>query len=309
MNLLTLDLNLLVVLDAIVHERHVSKAALRVGRSQSAISHSLNKLRAIFNDELFVRKAGQMVPTPRALELAEPISTILADIQGTLDRYYDFDPAKSTRHFKIGISDSTAFMFLPELLKKIRLLAPNATISAKNISADRGYQLLRTGDLDCAILGDAPPVSDDLHSEVIMSEKFLSAMWSQNPITGVPFTLEAFLSYPHLNVAVDGKSPGQVDIALKKMNLKRNVVMVIPLYLVAPLVIMGTDLIMTTGAGSLSPFAESDEITLKKPPVELPDVEFSVIMDKRVLTDPTMIWFRSLIQQRADELKQNRKIL
>ncbi len=309
MNLLSLDLNLLLVLDAIMHERHVSKAALRVGRSQSAISHSLKKLRMIFNDELFVRRRGQMVPTPRALELAEPISAILSDIQGTLDRYYDFDLARSTRHFKVGISDSTAFMFLPEIVKKMRLLAPNTTISARNISANRGYQLLRTRDLDCAILGNAPPVSDDLYSEVIMTEKFLSAVWSQNPINKVPFTLESFLAGSHLNVAVDGKSPGQVDIALKKMNLKRNVVVVIPLYLVAPLVLMGTDLIMTTGSDSLSAFAEHTEITLKKPPIELPDVEFSVIMDKRALTDPAMIWVRSLIQQRADDLKQKRKII
>jgi DNA-binding transcriptional LysR family regulator len=307
MNLHSLDLNLLLVLDAVMKDRHVSKAALRIGRSQSALSHSLKKLRIIFNDELFVRKAGQMAPTPRALELAGPVSTILADIQGTLDRYYEFDPAQSLRHFKIGISDSTAFMFLPSLARSVRQQSPNITISAINVSDYHGYQLLRSGDLDCVVLGNAPAITDDLHSETVLTEPFLSAMWSQNPISKAPLTLAAFLSCSHLNVAVDGKSPGQVDIALQKMNLKRYVAMTIPLYRLAPLMLRDTDLILTIGVGNMLALAESHEIKLRKPPIELPDVEFSVITDKRVHTDPGIIWLRSLLQKRADEMKKKRK--
>jgi len=306
MNLRALDLNLLLIFDAIMQERHVTRAAERVGRSQSAVSHSLKNLRQIFKDDLFVRTAGEMDPTPRAMELAGPISLALADIQGALDSYLHFDPGQSHRSFNIGMSDATAFMFLPDLITKFRSAAPNATINVRNVSAARGYHLLRIGELDCVILGNAPEVSQHLVSKTILTEKFLCAMWNHNPVLDSPLTLDTFLSCQHLQISLDGISPGQVDVELEKMDLKRNVAATIPHYLVAPWIIVDTDLIVTCGEAPLMAMTGTSAITLAKPPIDIPDVVFSMITDQRVRTDPGNIWLRSLIMKQADDM-QNQK--
>lgn len=309
MNLRALDLNLLLIFDAIMQERHVSRAAERIGRSQSAVSHSLKKLRQVLNDDLFVRTAGEMDPTPRAMELAQPISSALADLQGALDSYLHFDPGMSQRHFNIGMSDATAFMFLPGLIKEFRAAAPNAAINVRNISAARGYHLLRIGELDCVVLGNAPEVSDYLVSEKILTEKFLCAMWNHNPLLKNPLTLDTFLSCQHLQISLDGVSPGQVDIALDKMGLKRNVAATIPHYLVVPWILTDTDLIVTCGEAPLIAMAGTSAITLAKPPIDIPDVVFSLVTDQRVRTDPGNTWLRSIIVKRADDMQNQKKEL
>lgn len=306
MNLRTLDLNLLLVFDAILQDRQVSRAADRMGRSQSALSHSLKKLRQVFGDDLFVRAGGEMEPTPRALELAGPIAAALADIQGALDRYAAFDPATSSRGFTIGMSDSTALMFLPGLIRRFRAEAPGATVNVRNVSPARGYQLLRAGELDCVVIGNAPPVAEHLVAEAILTEKFLCAMWDRNPVLDGPFTLEAYLSCPHLQVSLDGVSPGQIDVELEKRGLRRNVVATIPHYLVIPWVLVETDAIVTCGEDPLLAVEGTCDIALARPPVPVPDVVFSLITDERVRTDPGNIWLRSLIVDRADELRRQK---
>ncbi|WP_419905621.1 LysR family transcriptional regulator [Kiloniella sp.] len=276
MNLRSLDLNLLLVFDSLLNEGQVSRAASKVGRSQSAISHSLKKLRQIFN-ELFIRTSTGMEPTPRALVLAKSISSALADLQGAFDNFLDFDPILSNRNFAIGLSDGTAFMFLPQLIKKFRAEAPLATINVHNVTQLSGCQMLRTGKLDCVVLGNVKDVDQNLEQEVILSEKFLCAMWNKNPALDTPFTLESFLSNPHLQISVDGVSQGQVDLSLELIGKQREIKATIPHYLLIPQILPGSYLITTCADSILVPFAETSEITLLAPPVSLPDVKFSLV--------------------------------
>src|SRR5690606_22381596 len=113
------DLNLLVVFDALVAERHATRAAERIGLTQPAVSHALNRLRALFGDPLFVRSPRGMTPTSLAQEIAPSVRSILEQVEGVLRGQRAFDPAESTRQFVVGLSDYAAFVLLPRLIARL----------------------------------------------------------------------------------------------------------------------------------------------------------------------------------------------
>ncbi len=309
MNLRNLDLNLLLVFDAIMQEKQVSLAAQRIGRTQSAVSHSLRKLRAIFKDDLFIRTSGGMGPTPLALELSAPISSALADIQGVLDSHIEFIPDQTGRTFNVGVYDATSYLFLPSIIERFRNLAPKATLNGFHVSEENVFDLLRTGQIDCAIIGNPANVPDGISSEEIFTEKFVCAVDKNNPILDKSINLETYLSYPHLHVARDSTTSGQVDIELEKIGLKRNVLSTVPHSLVVPKIISDTDLIVTIGEGALYDFAEGYDLKLFNPPLSIPDVKFSLLSDQRTKMDAGNKWLRSLFKERAAEIKQEKQML
>lgn len=309
MNLGALNLNLILVFDAIMQERHVSRAAQKLGRTQSAVSHSLKQLREAFDDDLFVRKERDMEPTARAIELAGTISAVLADLQGAFDRFSAFDPARSTRHFRLGMSDATTFMFLPALIAEIQRISSGVTVSVRNLSAPEAYDELRKGTLDCLVLGNAPEVSEHLHRETILTEKYLCGLSPGNPVLGRRLSLEAYLGCPHIQVSIDGVSQGAADDVLGRKGLRRNVVAIVPNYLAVPWVIRDTDLIATIGEAPLLAMADVGVLALARPPIEIPDVVFSMIYDRRAETDPGNSWLRSLFTAIADEIRTKKEAL
>src|SRR5882762_5789329 len=128
MDMQGIDLNLLVAFDALMAERSVTRAAARIGRTQPAMSAALARLRALFADELFVRSARGLEPTPRALDLGGPLSDALAQIQRTLDFTQTFDPMGSKATFTLALSDHPAFVLLPRLVRHLATLAPNVVL-------------------------------------------------------------------------------------------------------------------------------------------------------------------------------------
>src|SRR6185312_1317846 len=127
------DLNLLVLFDIVLAERHVGRAADRLRLSPSAVSHGLGRLRRLLNDPLFLRTPKGVVPTARATELAEPIADILARVRRVVATAAPFDPARSTRRFTIGAPDAIAAVLLPPLLDALRRDAPEVDISVRQV--------------------------------------------------------------------------------------------------------------------------------------------------------------------------------
>jgi DNA-binding transcriptional LysR family regulator len=130
MNLHALDLNLLRVFDAVLHERGVTPAAARLGLTQPAVSNALGRLRALFGDPLFVRSPAGMDATPFARELAEPVRQALAPLEAALAHGPGFDPASSTRAFRFYMSDVGQIEFLPPLVERVQSVAPGVRLEA-----------------------------------------------------------------------------------------------------------------------------------------------------------------------------------
>ncbi|QWK81246.1 LysR family transcriptional regulator [Ochrobactrum sp. BTU1] len=301
-----IDLNLLRTFDVLMHERSVTRAADRLGRTQSAISHSLGRLREVFQDELFTRDSGVMEPTARAKELGEVISRSLHEIRIAVDRHLNFDPATSVRNFRIGLSDYTAVTFLPELIETFSSLAPNASLNVVHAREPDALGLLRNREVEYAVLGNAK--LDTAHFEMmeLSRDRMVCGGWKGNPRMS-DMSLDRYLASPHLQISADGIARGVADIALENLGLRRKVVATIPHYLVAPWVIKGTELISVFGDGVLFALTEESEITIVPTPIELPDVTISMIFDRANELDPGHRWFRDLIVTISEKQKSLKK--
>ncbi|MGD9827872.1 MAG: LysR family transcriptional regulator, partial [Hyphomicrobiaceae bacterium] len=146
-----IDLNLLVALDALLRERHVTRAAHAVGLSQPAMSSSLARLRHVFSDELLVRTATGMQPTPRAEALIEPVRQALAQIERALASDRGFDAGASARHFAVRLSDLLGFLLLPRLMDRIARSAPRVGLDVKHLSPLRTIDALEKDEIDVAV--------------------------------------------------------------------------------------------------------------------------------------------------------------
>ncbi|UIJ82186.1 LysR family transcriptional regulator [Rhizobium leguminosarum] len=300
-----IDLNLLRVFDVLMQERSVTKAASRLGRTQSAISHSLAKLREIFKDELFSRDAGVMEPTPRARELAVGLSRALADIRSVVDRHLNFKPEETQRNFRVGLSDYTAVAILPRLIEAFSSSAPNATLNVLHVRETDVSGLLRNGEIECAILGNSTLQNGLLAVEELSRDEMVCAGWRGNPMLD-DMTVENYLALPHLQISADGTAVGIADVTLKAMGLSRRVVATVPHYLVAPWVIKGTQLITAFGDSVLLALSDESEMRIVSPPIPLPNVILSLIFERGVSEDPGQRWFRDLVKSVSDSQRKRK---
>ena len=297
-----IDLNLLRTFDILIQERSVTRSAIRLGRTQSAVSHSLGRLREIFNDVLFSWDSGHMEPTPRAKELAIVISRALADIRLVVDRHLNFEPAKTTRNFRIGLSDYTAVTFLPTLIDSFSKIAPHATLNVVHAREPDVLESLRSREVECAVLGNARVEGDQFEVIELSKDRMVCGGWSGNGLLD-DFTPERYLASPHLQISADGTAVGVADTVMRAMGFTRRVIATIPHYLVAPWVIKGTQLVTVFGDGVLLALPKESEIRIVPPPINLPEVTISLIFERNVAFDPGHMWFRNLITGVSDSQK------
>ena len=297
-----IDLNLLRVFDVMMQERSVTRAAQRLGRTQSAVSHSVARLRELFNDELFSRSGGAMVPTPWALELAVVISRSLAEIGSAVNRNAYFDAANSTRNFRIGLTDYPGVAFLAHLIKRFAVEAPHATLNILHARVADLISQLRLREFECAIVGNISLSAPHLSQIVLGTERMVCAGWRGNPDI-FNMTTEKYLAADHLQISADGVAQGVADIALRQMNLTRKVTATIPHYLAAPWILRGNRRLITVfGDGLLMNLSEASETVIVPPPFPLPDVIQTLIYERHLEADTGHSWLRRLIQEIAIEL-------
>jgi DNA-binding transcriptional LysR family regulator len=303
-----IDLNLLRIFDILMQERSVTKTARRTGRTQSAVSHSLGKLREIFQDELFSRDALRMEPTLRALELAAVISTSLSDIRHVVDRHLHFEPGETRRNFRVGLSDYTAATFLPSLIERFTAAAPHATLNVLHTRQSEVTSLLKARAIECAVLGNVV-VDDERISQLVLSvDKMVCAGWSGNPALQ-QLTLERYLEASHLQISADGVGEGLSDAALRQMDLSRKVVATVPHYLVAPWILKGTQLLTAFGDSLVLALDSASETYVVAPPFDIPDVTVTMVFERRLEADLGCSWLRSLIEEISVEQRDRKAAL
>src|SRR4051794_27617944 len=217
------DLNLLVLFEVVLEERHVGRAAARLNLTPSAISHGLGRLRRLLNDPLFLRTPRGVVPTVRATELAAPIADVLARVRNVISTAEPFDPATSTRRFTIGAPDGSSAVFLPSLLAELRRTAPGIDISLSQLlpspgetSPERAWRSAFV-DLEARTMDVAIIPSDDIparfHVRTLYEEDFVVASRAGHPFAAAP-TLERYCEMQHLVVSLTGDTLGFVDEVL-----------------------------------------------------------------------------------------------
>src|SRR5688572_11984454 len=191
MNVQALDLNLLRVLDAVLHEGGVTPAAARLGLTQPAVSNALARLRRVFGDPLFVRSAAGVDATPFARELAEPVRQALALLESALAHGPGFDPATSTRAFRFYMSDLGQVEFLPPLMERVQSAAPGVRLEAVAFDLEHIGAALGAGALDLAV-GFLPALGPPVERQALFRDPYVCLMRADHPAVGKALTKKKF---------------------------------------------------------------------------------------------------------------------
>lgn len=298
-NLAGVDLNLLVAFDALLVERNVTRAGRRIGLSQPALSKALQRLRYLFDDRLFERRHGVMIPTARALELGKFVRRAFSEIEAALAPR-DFDPGLASGSVTIGSIDFYDLVLLPPLVQRLRREAPGVDILVRRTDRLRAPSQLAAGDIDFAIV----PVSEgttDLVAEPLFQERALTIMAKENPLTG-GMTPESFAAAGHVTVAVEGQGVNWIDARLSAMGLRRRIVISVPSFLIAPIVAASTDLISTLPARLVDRLRPLADLVAAPPPIPAPQMTIHLAWHSHNPLSPVQLWLRQRLREVASAI-------
>ena len=244
MDLHRFDLNLLVTLDALLTEKNVTRAGLRMNLSQSAMSGGLARLREFFQDELLVPMGRQMVLTPLAQDLAQPVRDVLLQVQATIVTKPRFEAATSTRHFSIAVSDYVTSVLMVEFLRELQCQSPSITCELRPVGR-RATEDLESGELDFLI---APELyASVVHpKEMLFEDTHMCVAWNKNRAIGTTISVEQYLALGHVIVHVGELGSANYDERmLRAVNCRRNIEVVTASFDLAPQLVIGTERIAT----------------------------------------------------------------
>ena len=292
------DLNLLAVLEAVIEERHVTRAAARLHLSQPAVSHALARLRAAVGDPLVLRGPGGMTPTPYALRLLAPVKEALSKLREALALQQDFDPARLSDTLLLGVTDYVELLLLPRVAEEVRKQAPNVRILTQAINQEGLTADLSTGRIDVAI-GFMQRAPRGMHAQRLFEEHYVCIArgdWRGR------LTLKRYLAARHLQVSPSGVLAGPADEALARQGHKRRVVFATPHFLSGAGIVARTDLLMTTGSRIAEYFARESPLAILKPPFPMPTIEMQMMWHSRTQLDPAQKWLRRLLTGAAENI-------
>ena len=296
-NIRKIDLNLLAVLDALLDERNVTRAAARLGYTQPTISGMLRRLRDLFGDPLFVRAQRGMLPTPRAQALAGPLKQLLADSQHLLARDA-FDPANAEATFIVSCNDYMQHALLVPFVRVLRSEARQIHLAISPPIVEGLSDALAGGRIDLAITIPDFAMSD-LPSRVLYRERYVVAVRPQHPLARrAAMTVERFCSYDHVLVSPTGGSfEGPTDRALARLKLRRKVRYSVPSFLLMPEILQTDDLVALIPSRLLR--ENEKRLVVLKPPIEVPGFDVIAVWHPRVDKDIAHRWLRGRLADTA----------
>lgn len=301
MNLAQVDLNLLVALDALITERHVTRAADRVGLSQPAMSSALARLRRLFGDDLLVRVGREYQLTALAGELQPLLTDLLQLAEETVQRRPHFNPATDRRVFSIVASDYSAYMLLQPLLSRISVEAPNVAIQVRQSS--RGDADKITSDLNLG-LWPSPDANDEgLPSEVLFHDCWVCTVWRENSRVGKTIALDEYMRLPHV-VYGSGLNEirGMADRAVRNFGGVRHVQATADSFFLLPFLLQDSDLVALVHERLARKLADAADIRLVEPLFETPPVAEAMYWHTRNTSDPAHVWLRTVLREISAKL-------
>ena len=304
MNLNSLDLNLLVALDALLREASVSRAAMRIGLSQPAASHALARLRDLIGDPLLVRSGARMELTPRAQAMRAPLAQALDQVRG-LFIPDDFDAGSSERQFRLMMPDLAVELLMPPLMEKVTQIAPNVTIDVVpwRSSAIFTAEFARTIDLVISI-GDS---FKGFHRQLLYTDSDALAVRRGHPVGARLKRREAFLDAQHVAVVIRGQSEDLIDAWLRTKGIERRIALVVPGYLEALHVAARTDLAAFVPRRLIAALAKQMSLMSVAPPFDPGIDEQFMFHPTRAQMDPGSIWLRNIMLDIGRAMERDRR--
>ena len=298
-----IDLHLIRVLHTVLTERSVSRAAIRLGMHQPAVSASLKRLRDFSGDPLLVRSGAGMVPTEAALRMIEPSASILRGAEVLFADARGFDPASASHTFRIAASDYLDSLFLPRLVARLQTAAPRCRIEIQPLIGDADYRAqLAQGEVDI-VIGNWTTPPDDLHIGALLDDEVVCLVSERHPALRRGWDLEAWLAADH--VAPGATHPGAkgvIDEWLQSQGLQRNIMARVAHFSLIPSMVASTLLVLTTGRAYCQRFTGTLPVRVLAPPLAFPRMRYYQLWHARSQGSAAARWLREQVKAVASNL-------
>jgi len=310
------DLNLLVLFEAVIEERHVGRTAERLHLTASAVSHGLGRLRRLLNDPLFLRTPKGMVPTARAAELAGPVAEVLARARSIISTAEPFDAAVSMRRFGIGAPDAASAVLLPPLLTELRQRAPRVEISVRQLLPAPGEMVpgrawrSAFAELEARVMDVAIIPADDIPARFIKrtlyEEDFVLAVRAGHPLAH-KLTLARYCEMQHLVVSLTGDPYGFVDRILGEHGQTRRVALTVPNSMFALAVVSDSDMVTALPRRFVALHAARFGVVGLEAPLSLGSFRLNAVAPEVALMDAGVAWLFDMLRPAERVSNQSHK--
>lgn len=295
----------LIALEVLLQTRNVTQAAVRLGITQSAMSHTLARLRQRFDDPLLVRSGRGLVRTALAEAMSPRLSAALAELRSAVQARVEFDPARSRATFRFGTTDMVELVVLPRLVARLSEEAPGVDLHVLG-AADGETALIEDRlDLLCQPLREPTPAG--LRARALYSERFVCMLRPQHPLCAGPqstesWTTESFAAARHALVAPRGNPGGVTDRVLAGLGHQRRTVLLVPSFLAVAHIVAASDLVVTLPERVARTIAAPLGLTVREPPFEIPGFRMHLLWHERHDAHPAHRWLRAKMVEAAEQV-------
>jgi DNA-binding transcriptional LysR family regulator len=305
MSFLTLDLNLLRVFDAVMTEQNLTRAAGHLAMTQPAVSNAIKRLRESLGDELLIRTAYGVKPTPRAEALWPHVRQALAALEAAvMPETFDVSQAQAT--FRLAMADATAALWLPALMRSIESEAPGVNVRMMPLTTREPRPMLLRGDIDLAV-GFFPGVAAQLSYETgspirherLYSGQYVCVMRKEHPLAKGKLELDDYCKANHLLVSFSGRAHGLVDEALAQIGRERRILLTVNQFFTAGKVVANSDLVTVLPKHLIASTGAAEALVWRELPFQLPAVHLDMLWHERDGRSPTHRWLREHLENMA----------
>jgi DNA-binding transcriptional LysR family regulator len=300
-----IDLHLIRVLHTVLTERSVSRAAIRLGMHQPAVSAALKRLRDLAGDPLLVRSGAGMVPTDAGLRMVEPSASILRAAEGLFSDARGFEPRTSTHTFRVAASDYLDPLFLPRLVAQVKNQAPSCRIEIHPLTAESDYRIhLAQGGVD-VVVGNWLKPPEELHIAELFGDEVVCMVGEKHPAARRGWDQETWLAADH--IAPTPTHPGArgvIDDHLEHLGLARNITARCPHFGLIPEMVASSLLVLTTGRQYCERFAGRLPVKILPCPVSFPQLMYYQLWHERSHASAPARWLRERVRGVASGLKK-----
>lgn len=295
MNLVSVDLNLFVVLHAVLEERSATRAAARLHLTQSAVSNALARLRVLLGDQLVVRTGRGLTPTPRALAMQPQLDAALKALEGAAQDLTNFDLAASTREWVMAFAELYGPILLPALRERLQQEAPNTSLRVMTVDQIDAAGALARGELDL-YLGIPSKLPAGWRSEPAFTDDTVGIMRANHPAARQPMTLERFVDLPHAHVRITPERGREVDNALARVGHTRRLMLIVPHFSSVFAVVESSDCVAAVPRTLANYYAQRLALSIFEIPLTLPKHEVNLHWHARADADPGVIALRTMVR-------------
>lgn len=294
-NIANADLNLLLVFRALMIEQNTVKAGLRLGLSQPAVSHALRRLRETFADPLLVRSSRGLVPTPRALELKQPIQDLLERAEKILLNPAPFDPKKESRTFRIATTDYFELISYPQLLREMGKEAPNCTLVSRPTLGVLPKEDLESGLIDLAIAGFYGELPEGYYQQKLYNDDFACVVKKDHSTIKDRLTMKKYAEQKHIMISPLGDMKSRSAAILAKHGYQQKFVAGVSNFISPSWVVASSDVLLSCPRKLAEAFAEYLPVQVLNLPFEVSGITVMQVWHARNHTNPAHAWLRKKI--------------